>query len=215
MSKAKRLVLSAVAAATLLTSMSQAVAGCVFAQDRGSPHADGGGWTTHLQTQHAWNTWQDWFWRMSWESPLYQCPWGNAQPTCPITSNFTKAVSHSKEWGFSVGPGADSKDWFQKAMGSLAFNFHYTQQRTWTDSFSFIPGGSILRGQKVDAITVQDRRWRKGVFKGGWVQTSQSSNYRYPGQITRCYDFDWGRTFGEWSTNTAEGRSYHTYHIFW
>lgn len=212
MSKAKRVVLSAVAAATLLTSMSQAVAGCV-AEDRGSPHADGGSWTTQQQTQHAWNTWQDWFWRMSWEQPIFQCPWGNALPTCPITTNFTKSVSHSKEWGVSFGPEGGTNDWFKKAVASLGFNFNYSQQKTWTDSFSFIPGGAIQRGQKVEPITVQERRWRKGHFHGGWVETySYQDRYR---RTFHCYDFDWGRNFGEWTTNTADGSSYHTYHIFW
>lgn len=211
MSKTKRLVLSAVAAATLLTSVSQAVAGC-GRYDRGSPHSDSGNWTSHIETQHAWNTWQDWFWRLSWTEPVYQCPWGNAEPICRITSNFTKTVSHSKEWGVGFGPGGGTNDWFKKAVGTLGINFNYGQQKTWTDSFSFTPGGAILRGQKVDPVTIQDRRWRKGIFHGGWVEKSSYVD-RYG--TVRCYDFDWGRNFGEWSSNTADGRSYNTYHIFW
>jgi len=208
----KKIVASVATAATLLTSISPAFAGC-GTYDRGSPHADSGDWTKLYESQHANNTWQDWFWRGSWEGKVFKCPWNNADPTCPINLDFTKSTSHSKEVGFSIGAGGGTNDWFKKAAGTLTGSFNYNRQTTWTDSFSFRPGGSIRRNQYAEPITVQDRRWRRGYYHGGWMQTSATAN-RY-GIVTRCYDFDWNRNYGEWTSNTAENTSYHTLHIYY
>lgn len=214
MSKAKKIVVFVASAATLLGTIAPAYAGCVW-DDRGSPHADGGSATQLMRTQHAHNTWQDWFWRGSWEGKVFQCPWGNADPTCPINLDFTKGTSHSAQIQFGFDAGGGTNDWFKKAVGSLAASFNYSKQRTWNNSFSFRPGGSIRRGQKAEPITVQDRRWQRGYYRGGWVQTGSRTvtSGRLVVGVQRCYDFQNWHNFGGWTTNQAEGSSFHTIHI--
>lgn len=210
MSKARKMGVLVATGIMLLTSMLPAFAEVCVIGDRGNPHADSGSWTKLNVSQQANNTWQDWFWRGSWEGKTFQCPWNNAEATCPINLDFTKATSHAREWGISIGPGGNSNDWFKKVVGSLTASFNYSRQKTWTNSFSFRPGGSVRRGQFAEPITVQVRRWTRGYYKGGWVEKRQVfARYQY-----YCYDFDANRSYGQWSSNTATGASYHTIHIY-
>ncbi len=201
---------SMVMAAALTVQAPLAHAGCGI-DDRGSPHADDSGATRLIVTQRAHTTWQDWFWRGINNGQNARCPDNNAGP-CKFT--WANAIAKSTTIGFGGGVTGGFRDakWWQQAQSSLqaAFNFTYQRQTTKTDTYTIET--SYGPGWFAEPIMVQTRRWEKGYFQGGWVQTSAPPAYIRAG-ARYCYNFDASQSFGEWTSNVAEGAPYRTFNI--
>lgn len=207
------------ALAVLASTAAPAWAGCVQ-ENRGNPHADGDKtrlvWRTRSST-----TFQDWIWRGKDHPPILFCDWSN-NTDCPFhwTRGYSQSWSKSTSVGF--GAGASTNDWLKTAQGSLQFAFNRTWQKTYSQSDSFTLDGSGHRGQYGEPIVVQKRRWTRGNFVGGWYETSHQPKRYVPNNRitvtipeTWCYDYDANRTYGQWTTNEADGPSYMAWHIYY
>lgn len=208
---------SLVAAAALLSSQAASAHDQHSNYDLGSPHAAGDSGTVHVVDQQANNTWADWFWRGKDHGYNYQCPWNNGKDTCSASWNVTETHGTSIGFGGGINPGGNSANWFSKVQGSLAASFSFDYSRSQSTSMAFNQGVDIRRGQWAEPIFIQVRRWQKGHFKNGWVQSGYNAGYHghdgsgSPAEWT--YSWTGNITYGGWETNTAMGRPYTTFNI--
>jgi hypothetical protein len=200
---AKRAMYLAVLGAVVCSS-SSAWAAWWSLQDHGPVKVDGG--TRIMARSQAGNAWDQWFWQGKSEGMQFQCPRNNATPTCTTrfelgTSRFT-STSH----GFSIGG----------TVGIAGQELTAKYNREWTKSTSTGRGTNDLahvsRGQFVQPVAVQKRRWTRGVFHGGHfkVQTLPKSTF-VNGKLVR-YQYNWTwKDVGNWTDNRAVGSPYYTF----
>lgn len=207
----KRLSCAVIVSMMLFSTVSRAA--CVTS-DRGSPHADTEGKTRLMVTQQAHNKWQDWYWRGINHGQNARCPDNNVGP-CKFTWSNAVATSTTIGFGGGVTGGFRDAKWFETAQSSLqaAFNFTYQKQTVKTDTYAI--DSSYGPGWFSEPVMIQVRQWKRGYFKGGWVEKSRRPfmQGRIRGGTVYCYDFDENQTFGEWTSNVAVGAPYRTFNI--
>jgi hypothetical protein len=206
-----------IALAALLTSQSASAFDKRSYYNLGSPHAAGDAGTVHVVDQQAGNTWQDWFWRGKDHGFNYQCPWNNGKETCSVSWNVTETHGTTIGFGGGINPGGNSANWFKLVQWSLGASFNFDYNRTQSTSMALNQGVDVRRGQWAEPVFIQVRRWQRGHFKNGWVETHYSPGYHgHDGSgdpAVWTYTWTGNITYGGWETNTAQGRPYTTFNI--
>jgi hypothetical protein len=205
------IVLSVALVSTLASSFTYAGCGFYGDEGRGSPHSDGsGGGTQYRVQQQAGNTWQDWIWRGKSEDEVAFCPW-QATESCKYNWGRSKTVGKSQTQGFSLTVTGDigkANSHFAHANGTAGYERSWTKYSENTINFNYEV--SHARGTFIEPIIIQQRRWRRGDMKGGWVQTSQREDR---GRTWTCYKWDGNRVYGRWTDNIAVGSAYRSFNI--
>jgi hypothetical protein len=185
----------AVLGATLSSPMAWAV---VTAEDRGSPHPDV---DTKIQAkQHDWRVSQDVFWQGKTDGQKAECP-ANSAKHCKVQFKVDpKTTSTSLNW--QVGAGANGATWFSKVQVRLKDTYQRIAPKPLSTAI-FDKTIQLCKGMWAQPVSVQHRRWTKGVFQGGFVQTAQK-----PGEWT--YDWKSNAKFGQWTDHVAVGKPYTT-----
>jgi hypothetical protein len=177
-------------------------------EDKPSPHPDGG--SRLVAKQQDRNTWQDWFWKGSSEGMVFRCPPDHPNATCDANYevNQSKSTSVSKSW--SVGAGGQGGAWFAKAQPILMATYGQTTTKTNTTGKSFRGTVQVKKGEYTMPVSIQNRRWKTGVFNGGHYQINKWEEKTARKNVTRTrYEYEWyWRDFGKWTDNRAENSAY-------
>lgn len=159
-------------------------------------------------TEQAASTWDDWIWK----GELYTCP--SDAKRC----EYSYGKSHTSSTSFSIGGLAQFGNRNSPSKSYLnAFLFlipNYTRIEEYTTDFSttinFNPGDTVY------PIQVATRRWRRGIFRGGYFKLAGAQECAAGGEgghwYVRAVDRPWGTwsdnyLVGEWSTYVVNGHA--------
>ncbi|WP_052690037.1 hypothetical protein [Xanthomonas sp. GPE 39] len=155
-----------------------------------------------IATSQARNTWDDWIWR----GPLFYC--NNAGLNC--TYSWSKSNTSEYQWSIGVNLAA-SLPIVGGFLGMFNIGGEYQQQKSYTESFSW--SQIIEPGRTAQPVQVVVRRWKGGVFQGGWWRVDGGSctiisrvgkgSYMKPGNR---YWWDGSVHYGNWDAEVEEGR---------
>ena len=160
-------------------------------------------------TEQAANTWDDWIWK----GESYIC--SSDAKRC----EYSLGKSHTSSTNFSIGGLAQfgnrnspSKSWLNAFLFVIP---NYTKVEEYTTDFStkinFKPGDTVY------PIQVATRRWRSGIYRGGYFKLAGSDACSADGGgsghwYVRAEDRPWGTwsdnyVVGEWSTYVVNGHA--------
>jgi hypothetical protein len=201
MKNAKNVMYLAVLGATVCSS--SAWAGYWTNQDRGPFVTDGG--TRVRVTSQAGSTWEHWYWQGKNDGLQFRCPPNNPGGNCTQAFAINRSTATSTSNGLTIGvTGSLGNNAF--ARGDLAATYQRVWTRTVTTGWISTSTANVARGQYVQPVSIQTRRWMRGDFNGAHIKTQTT------GTKGRSYYYDWRwQTVGSWTDNRAIGRPYTTF----
>lgn len=148
-------------------------------------------------TQWAASTWDDWIWK----GEPYTCP-SNVK-----RCEYSYGKSHTSSTSFSIGGLAQFGNRNSPSKSYLnAFLFlipNYTWIKEYTTDFSttinFNPGDTVY------PIQVATRRWRSGIYRGGYFKLAGADECLGAGGSGHWYVRAEDRPWGTWSDNYLVG----------